>query len=244
MRWPTWTYGALGAGYAVAAGFSAIYAAPLFMSPPELEFDDLPRNAQATVRMWLSCRTGRKSKTCAKIAMCACDVHDHTLKVLPRATRLRGLNKLSRDGMVQEQRRERKPDMGRLILVAAAVAKNPTFDGTVTYSAVLHPAPAAAGSPTVVLDASNAAGDAAAGVQTGGGTLADRNTSTEGPTPSGVYDKEASTAAAADRREATGLAVSEMPAAASSSAATHEWSAAMGDRGGGGAERDLNYDEV
>ena len=40
MKWPPWAYGVAGAGYALAAGFTAIYAAPCFMGPPELELDD------------------------------------------------------------------------------------------------------------------------------------------------------------------------------------------------------------
>ena len=41
-RWPTWAYGAIGAGYALAAGFTAISAAPWLFGPPELEFDEPP----------------------------------------------------------------------------------------------------------------------------------------------------------------------------------------------------------
>jgi hypothetical protein len=36
MSWPPWAYGAAGAGYALAAGFSTIYIAPWFMSPSDM----------------------------------------------------------------------------------------------------------------------------------------------------------------------------------------------------------------
>ena len=50
-RWPPWAYGALGAGYALAAGFSAIYVAPRFMGPMEVELDEAPpRGAPAATR--------------------------------------------------------------------------------------------------------------------------------------------------------------------------------------------------
>ncbi len=45
-RWPPWAYGAMGAGYALAAGFSAIYVAPWFMGPLELE----PERDEAPLR--------------------------------------------------------------------------------------------------------------------------------------------------------------------------------------------------
>ena len=45
-RWPPWAYGAMGAGYTLAAGFSAIYVAPWFMGPLELE----PERDEAPLR--------------------------------------------------------------------------------------------------------------------------------------------------------------------------------------------------
>jgi hypothetical protein len=51
MRWPPWAYGMAGAGYALAAGFTAIYAAPCFMGPPELELDDPTHSPEAASRV-------------------------------------------------------------------------------------------------------------------------------------------------------------------------------------------------
>ena len=40
VKWPPWAYGLVGAGYALATGFSAIYVAPSFMGTPPLELDE------------------------------------------------------------------------------------------------------------------------------------------------------------------------------------------------------------
>ena len=59
MRWPPWAYGAVGAGYALAAGFSAIYAAPFLMGPPELEHVETRDSHAAAVPAFLLCLAPR-----------------------------------------------------------------------------------------------------------------------------------------------------------------------------------------
>ena len=73
---------------------------------------------------------------------------------------------------LQQQRDERKPDMGRLVAVASAVAQNPSLQGTATIAAqpaaaatmAAHP-PAAAATEHAPAGASATSSDSAAGAE-------------------------------------------------------------------------------
>ena len=128
-RWPPWAYGALGAGYALAAGFSAIYVAPRFMGPLEVELDEAPpRGAPAATRTPLVVLHAHLVP-CAGPRACGAAAHRVSAHWL-----------LTRALFDQAHREERRPpELARLAAVASAVAKSQTIDGTTTYAAAPPP---------------------------------------------------------------------------------------------------------
>ena len=110
MRWPPWAYGVVGAGYAMAAGFSAIYAAPWFMGPPEPDLDSMP-----VVGLQPRTRAAQRGT-------------ERTQRAQKGLTSPESGRQERKNG----RREELKPDMGRLAAVASAIAQNPALDGHAT----------------------------------------------------------------------------------------------------------------
>lgn len=84
MRWPPWAYGAVGAGYALAAGFSAIYAAPFLMGPPELEHVET-RDSHAAAREERKPDMGRLAAVASAVAQNPCLQGSATIAARPAA---------------------------------------------------------------------------------------------------------------------------------------------------------------
>ena len=131
-RWPPWAYGALGAGYALAAGFSAIYVAPRFMGPLEVELDEMPpRGAPAATRTPLVVPT---------LTPCCLASAREPAALPPTAHCVSAHWSLTRALFDQAHREERRPpELARLAAVASAVAKSQSIDGTTTYAAAPPP---------------------------------------------------------------------------------------------------------